>query len=638
MYTIPIESKMEVFARTYSEDTGVNVEIGPAFATDGKKIFVLPISDQADEWVRFMTEVGVYHETGHIITKDAPTFQSIKDKTKRNIFNVLRDIAIEKEMCKRYPGMNRKWVRFLSEFIKKNTNAELAHPSIMPFAKLMKILYLNGREKHLGKDLGLIVPKDLQEIFQKRLEPLMDEIVKHETITETLALTEKVYTALKEKDDKPEQSQGSGSKSDSKQQSNKDDQEHSKGSQKEDPSESQVPEENDQNEKDNSAQDGNGEDNPEGENSDETSNSSGEGSDQDGSESESSSGQSGNSDMYNPEEPEGTETGSPNGSNAPLSKEAKEALKEVQDSIKDGTADTQTIGDQIKTAVNIYADTHKVYREKAGLKDNIRPAGYGVGQKDYLEAGQKLTGYTGTRLRTLLISERAPHWVSNCQTGRLDTRKLWKVRNGSTEVFRRKTEAVYEDAAVSMVIDNTGSMDERNGNTTKVQVAMSLVNVLAYELDKLRVPFEAVNFTNSSSVNNMEGIRDVPVNINILKSFEEPFRRAMNRFGNPCPSGGTIEFPAIVYGARRLAMRKETKKVLFLITDGGTASGNGIMDAAMRTAMKEFLARIQKAGMKVVGIGLFDKALQDYCPDFMHVTDLAKFPSEFYSKLTKILL
>ena len=91
----PIESKMEMFARVYSRDTGVKIVFGQGFSTNGKVITIVRLLDSADEWLRFEIEMGVYHETGHVITKDFPTFKRYTNKTKKKIFNVVRDVTIE---------------------------------------------------------------------------------------------------------------------------------------------------------------------------------------------------------------------------------------------------------------------------------------------------------------------------------------------------------------------------------------------------------------------------------------------------------------------------------------------------------------------------------------------------------------
>ena len=85
-------------------------------------------------------------------------------------------------------------------------------------------------------------------------------------------------------------------------------------------------------------------------------------------------------------------------------------------------------------------------------------------------------------------------------------------------------------------------------------------------------------------------------------------------------------------------MRRETKKILFILTDGQTQTDNYDLDNAMRNATKEYVDRLIRAGVKVVGVGILNTCIADYVTDFIHMNDLATFPTIFYAKLSKLLL
>ena len=196
---LPIQSKMEIFARVYSKNMDVAIKMGPRFATNGKDIFVPPIMDQTDEWIRFETEVCVYHETGHIKTDDFPTFNEIKNGAKRSIFNAVRDVCVEKTMQEEYKGLKKKWDSFLSRYVKEHTNDSLANPQISAFQKLTWIVYLRARELQNDCNYGLIVPKDIEEIYQKLLARFEKDLAfKNNTIKDSQRLTEKIFKVLKE--------------------------------------------------------------------------------------------------------------------------------------------------------------------------------------------------------------------------------------------------------------------------------------------------------------------------------------------------------------------------------------------------------------------------------------------------------
>jgi len=638
-----IESKMEGFARTYARDTGIHIKMGANFCTDGKTIYIVPVTDQHDPWIRFMTEVICYHETGHLKTGDVAAFKSITDATKRHIFNVVRDVVVENVMETEYKGLKDKWVEFLTKFMKKNNYND--QPALQA---VLGMLYLKGREQLLGINLGVKLAPALQEIFDKRLAKFVDPICNHTDIKTSLSLTEEIYDAIKEEaapkpQPQPDQSKGQPQPDD--QGAGGDDQDASdssgeSGSDEGDESEEGVsdqvsPDVHD--DTDGGTEEGGGsesdDDVPDGEDNGVGSGGSDEGDEDDepgtgdGKSEQSGVGDDGDAPV------DGDEGG--NGAGGGLSDEAEEALKEVQEQA-DEQGDKETLTEQAVKQINKYASTHHVYRTEAGLKEKFYKQDPWKGWETIVARheteGRQMVGILGGKLKRLFISERAPIKVHNLRSGKLDVRKLYKLRTGARDICWRKTTGTFEDAAVYEVIDNSSSM--RDGE--KDRIAQGILTAVSNDLDKLRIPFGAVGFT-SDGEGGMDGVRRVPCYLNQIKGFEEPYRRVRHRFVWPTKSNGTVELPAIQYAAQQLALRRETKKVLFILTDGETGSGNDVLDSALRVATKEFIDRLIRAGVKVVGIGIVDEHIADYCTDFIHVRDLSKFASEFYQKLTKLL-
>ena len=687
---IPIESKMEVFARTYSKDTGVTVSIGSTACTDGQKIYVPPIPDQSDPFLRLSTEMFVYHETGHVRTKDFPAFDAYLktgDKTKSFVFNIVRDVVVEHSMETEYPGLANKWTEFLTRFIKNKTNKEMTGSSTPVLRKLLITLYIRCREKLLGADLRLVLPKEIKELYEAKLAKYEPEVIKTKSVQASQDLTERIFTDLKDalpppkpkekkpndqkspKKDKQDQSEDSDDTQDEGEDSGQSEDEPSDsadaendegtgtGEETEDPSEagqdasdgSENPE-GDKEDAQGEDPDGSGDDeapadsSDDGSDGDESPAPGGEEDDSEGSEDESGPGSSGNPEEGTSGNTEPTEGDTDKGtdkdasdgdSDDQLSEEAEDALKQAQKEMDQGDTG-MTISEDAADQINKWIETNKIYREDIGLNDRIirqdeRPL-WELEVTGYETKGREMTGYIGKRLKVLFISERAPQWNHNLRSGKLDCRKLHKLSRGSLEVCKRKVEGVFEDSAVWLVIDNSGSMD------SKREIAQGLLTSLSSDLDKLRIPFGAVGFTSNSEGGTDDGIRHVPCILNLMKDFDEPYRRVRHRFVWPKSTNGTAEFPGIKFGAYRLATRRETKKVLFILTDGQTATGSDVLNTSMRIAMKEYIHRLVKAGVKVVGIGILDDSLEEYCPDFILCNDLRTFAAEFYSKLTKIIL
>jgi cobalamin biosynthesis protein CobT len=176
-------------------------------------------------------------------------------------------------------------------------------------------------------------------------------------------------------------------------------------------------------------------------------------------------------------------------------------------------------------------------------------------------------------------------------------------------------------------------------NGIKADIATNLLVSLAIELDNLRVPFEVMGFTTKEYAHGItNGVRSFPIIINMVKKFEESFKRVKHKFVWPTVSDATVEFPCIKYAAQRLALRKETKKILFILSDGETASGANDLNSALRVATKEYIERLTRAGMYVVGFGIIDYHITYYCKDHIIINSLGNFAKEFYAKLSQIIL
>lgn len=660
-----IESKMETFARTYARDTGIEIKMGSQFCTNGKTIYIVPVTDQHDPWVRFMTEVVTYHETGHIKTGDVEAIKSFSDGTKKYIYNVVRDVVVENVMETEYKGLKEKWAEFLVKFMDKNDYGK--RPALQA---LVGLLYIKGREKLLGVKIKAEVSPAIQELFDKRLARFVDPICDHTDVKTSLTLTEEIYDAIKEDpipepEPEPEQPQGNGKSDDQSSGGGNSDAQNpsgesggSKGAESSDGvSEEVSPDVQDDTDDSEGKGSGSDDDVPgeedsgvgsgggdEGDQDNESGAGDGESEstgDQDGGDSSVGTGGDGegSGEGEGDGEGEGSSSGGKGGGKGhggSLSDAASDALKDVQEQADD-QGDKDTIIDQAEGQINDYVSTHQVYRTVEGLKEEFYKQNPSTGWEAIVgrheTEGRKMVGILGGKLKRLFISERAPIKVHNVRSGRLDVRKLYKLRTGARDICWRKTTGSFEDAAVFTVIDNSGSMHGEGKN----EIAQGILTVVSNDLDKLRIPFGAVGFTSYGEGNYQDGVRRVPCCLNQIKDFNEPYRRVRHRFVWPSHTSGTVELPAIQYAGQQLAMRRETKKVLFILTDGETASGDDALDSALRAATKEYIQRMIRAGIRVVGIGIIDTHIAEYCPDFIHVSDLAKFASEFYQKLTKLI-
>ena len=113
-------------------------------------------------------------------------------------------------------------------------------------------------------------------------------------------------------------------------------------------------------------------------------------------------------------------------------KDGEEALKKTQEEME-GDEGESDIGEDIADDINKFADDTCLYRETTTSENIIQigpTSGWEKKVADFETEGRKITGYTGTKLKRLFISSRAPVWNRNMKSGKLDCLNLWKTKIG----------------------------------------------------------------------------------------------------------------------------------------------------------------------------------------------------------------
>jgi cobaltochelatase CobT len=93
-------------------------------------------------------------------------------------------------------------------------------------------------------------------------------------------------------------------------------------------------------------------------------------------------------------------------------------------------------------------------------------------------------------------------------------------------------------------------------------------------------------------------------NIEILKEFDEQTRGVASRFQIDC-GGGTPMGMAMIWAASQLAPRRETRKMLIVITDGEPDNVEQV---------RKLVGMYEKAGVEVIGVGIGCDSVEDLYP------------------------
>jgi hypothetical protein len=214
--------------------------------------------------------------------------------------------------------------------------------------------------------------------------------------------------------------------------------------------------------------------------------------------------------------------------------------------------------------------------------------------------------------------------------GKLDQSRLSRIcfnAPGFNErVFKNKIENKMLDAAVTVLVDMSGSM-----GGTKVQYALASTLLVNEVCSTLNVPIEILGFTDGYS----PGMDIAPVmfvykNFSDLKIDNERIKGCFSisslfMFGNP-------DGENILWAHDRLVKRKEKKKLMIVMSDGSPAASkpsNGLESFTLKVIREIEASR----NVDIYGLGLCSNSV-DY---FYKSRSVVNNPEDIPSKLLELI-
>ncbi len=184
------------------------------------------------------------------------------------------------------------------------------------------------------------------------------------------------------------------------------------------------------------------------------------------------------------------------------------------------------------------------------------------------------------KLQRRLQAQQSRSWEFDREEGILDAGRLARVvANPTTPLsFKVEKDMEFRDTVVTLLLDNSGSMRGR-----PISIAAICADVLARTLERCSVKVEILGFTTRAWKGGQsreawlnEGRAQLPGRLNdlrhiIYKSADAPMRRTRDNLGLMMKEGllkENIDGEALEWAHRRLAPRKEARKILMVISDG----------------------------------------------------------------------
>lgn len=265
------------------------------------------------------------------------------------------------------------------------------------------------------------------------------------------------------------------------------------------------------------------------------------------------------------------------------------------------------------------------------------------------EETQAMSGKMQKDIERIMASQSHVIRTPGHKAGKLHSPSLFRISQGDPRVFTQKQEHVSKDTAVTLLVDNSGSM-----HGEKMRLAMISAYALATTLNRVKIAHEVLGFTTgnygSMPRSIMEGMaeerskfgirydREIPIIMPIYKSFDEQINATVKRrfaYMMNAQNGlqGNVDGECLQYAAARLIKRTEKRKVMLVLSDGQPAGG-----AKGGPHLKMVVEDLIKSGIECVGIGILDDSVRHYYPNYAVLKKVEDLPGEVMLEIKKLLM
>lgn len=661
-----VEDAMAVLAGWIGKNYNVKVVYHDGHAVDAdifKGIIRIPrlaCASGITEEALMLLRGRVYHESGHIGETELSKSEYPKKKALFSILNALEDRRMEAVLRDRFEGCN-KVLNWQTDYYNKDIAGKMAEGKID--APLWEALVAMGFMVESRRPMWTL--SDKAKLYVDKAYDEFRKVKSCKSATDCLKVAKVIYELLKEANEEqkqnepeknepekgdsseksePEKSDNSEESNDSEGQSSSqasdiDDEDESEGSSGGDSDEESDEEDSEDNSEDTKGNSDKDLDEDEEEDSEDNSEGSSKGEDEDDSDdaegsedgSEGSEGEdegedtsegsddseddskgSDSSDELDDEcgpDGEKSESDSASGSESDSASEKDEdgAGNTVDlDDECDGFSVEDILNDAIGEALDELDPRDSIYTALRDGDEHIVPDAADYDKQTYKERREAVSTQVAEMSRAL---EQALRAMAKCRKnpymrqGKIDPRRLVQISKGlSREVFYKTRDGRKLDVAVEVIVDESGSM----GNFLDVQL---LAMAIGESLDRIGVPFEITGTTTKygggdrSIPSNTGMTRNNPIVYKHYKGFGENWESVKHRVVKSGRYNHNIDGEAVEYCAMRLAGRKETRKVIFSLSDGRPEGGENRNDELAQN-LKRVCERSRESGIEVYGFGI----------------------------------
>ncbi len=264
---------------------------------------------------------------------------------------------------------------------------------------------------------------------------------------------------------------------------------------------------------------------------------------------------------------------------------------------------------------------------------------------------QGVVSRLANRLQRRLMAQQTRAWEFDQEEGILDAGRLARVVvNPMLSLsYKHERDTDFRDTVVSLLIDNSGSMRGR-----PITVAAMCGDILARTLERCGVKVEILGFTTRAWKGGQSRERWIaagkprdPGRLNdlrhiVYKAADMPWRRARRNLGLMLREGllkENIDGEALAWANRRLLGRRESRRILMVISDGAPVDDSTLSvnsGSYLERHLREVIAEIERGrGIELIAIGIGHDVTR-YYRRAVTITDAEELGGTMLAKLSEL--
>ena len=264
---------------------------------------------------------------------------------------------------------------------------------------------------------------------------------------------------------------------------------------------------------------------------------------------------------------------------------------------------------------------------------------------------QSLVTKLANKLQRQLLAKQNRSWEFDLEEGMLDSSKLSRIIIDPFHSLSYKTEKEIEfkDTIVTLLIDNSGSMRGR-----PISVAAICADILSRTLERCSVKVEILGFTTknwkggkSREKWNSDNKPINPGRLNdlrhvIYKSADKPWRQSKKNLGLMLKEGllkENIDGEALLWAFKRIAIRKEERKILMVISDGAPVDDSTLSVNSgdyLEKHLKQTVRWIEEnSNIEILAVGIGHDVTR-YYKKAVKITDVQELGDVMVNQLTEL--